>query len=383
MQTRTEKFKNKAILASAFQDHLISSLNLGKSTTSISQNTFAMKQLRKHKPKRIISYINDNVEDKVLNDALPNSQTLAEKLGIINKPNKLDEETWIEKKNKSSNVDICAICQETFKMERQILLSCSHIYHQHCLLTYETWTKCNKRRCPMCRSENYEKRLVSIGRVEYTKLCVVKIQSWWRMIVLKSKYDVYKATHEPKNPALLSKYHHDKLDCFTKKFDEKLTLQTNRIDNFIKDLDKKVADIKNSITHGIAQVNMIQNERNNDISIDDWEDIWATAYNRCQDHCPICLGELVFQDEPILEKKPIEKKPVMRFGNAPIRKVTSSKKQVKFKPRKRVVVLSCSHLFHSQCLGNFERLDLNLLFHVCPVCRSPGYQTMELDDLLD
>ena len=33
----------------------------------------------------------------------------------------------------------CAICRQTFGLEEQVLLSCSHAFHRHCLASYEKY----------------------------------------------------------------------------------------------------------------------------------------------------------------------------------------------------------------------------------------------------
>lgn len=57
-------------------------------------------------------------------------------------------------------------------------------------------------------------------------------------------------------------------------------------------------------------------------------------------------------------------------------------KTTKKSSKKALVLLSCTHVFHSTCLAMFERLDINIFSHVCPCCRSE-YKKIELDELLD
>lgn len=45
---------------------------------------------------------------------------------------------------------------------------------------------------------------------------------------------------------------------------------------------------------------------------------------------------------------------------------------------KPIVLLSCSHVFHTICLSTFEELNFDNTVHVCPECRS-AYKKLELN----
>ena len=72
----------------------------------------------------------------------------------------------------------CAICMETFKDQTQVLLSCSHVFHQTCLASFERFS--GRATCPLCRHADYEKRLFDEGRKNWEKLCTLKLQAVWR-----------------------------------------------------------------------------------------------------------------------------------------------------------------------------------------------------------
>lgn len=71
-----------------------------------------------------------------------NSVTLsAQKLGLIAQPDKpLTDSEWGEIKERSIARDDfknpCAICQDYFAKEDQVLLSCSHVFHRVRNITY-------------------------------------------------------------------------------------------------------------------------------------------------------------------------------------------------------------------------------------------------------
>ena len=62
-----------------------------------------------------------------------------------------------------------------------MLLSCSHSFHQQCLASFEKLAvpRCG-RSCPVCRSQHYEKKMISDGHKQYLNSCAAVIQSNWR-----------------------------------------------------------------------------------------------------------------------------------------------------------------------------------------------------------
>lgn len=113
-------------------------------------------------------------QERVL-DPPPVPLTLAQKLGLITQPPpRLTPSQWAQVKSASltRNDTACPICQEGFTNQGQVLLSCSHVYHRDCLESYEKFVR--QKRCPMCRSEGYEKRVSVEGKRAYLHQCAVK-----------------------------------------------------------------------------------------------------------------------------------------------------------------------------------------------------------------
>lgn len=94
-------------------------------------------------------------------------------------------------------------------------------------------------------------------------------------------------------------------------------------------------------------------ERYRHISEEEWSSLLTKVINRNHDECSICMNKYnlpcsIFDLEKCLDQN--EAKPI--------------------------VLLSCSHLFHSVCLNTFEELNLDKL-NVCPECRS-AYRKREI-----
>jgi hypothetical protein len=88
-----------------------------------------------------------------------------------------DLSLWMRIEQKCYNrdgSDECPICQETFStsLNKQIILSCSHIFHSNCLQSYERYTRV--KTCPLCRDDDYRKRETSIGYDKHILLMVIR-----------------------------------------------------------------------------------------------------------------------------------------------------------------------------------------------------------------
>ena len=51
----------------------------------------------------------------------------------------------------------CAICFNLLAQKECNLLSCSHMFHKHCLDSFETFDTSLSHQCPLCRCEDYGK----------------------------------------------------------------------------------------------------------------------------------------------------------------------------------------------------------------------------------
>jgi len=118
-----------------------------------------------------------------LNSLIQSEETLAQRRGLV-PPNPkvevLTPQSWhaIEasisaKDDPDSN---CPICMEPFSSSCEVLLSCSHIFHQTCLRSFENFLRDGVPSCPLCRSKNYQKKTTALGTLGYRKACVRTIQ---------------------------------------------------------------------------------------------------------------------------------------------------------------------------------------------------------------
>ena len=276
----------------------------------------------------LISLTQNQVE-KVLEDPIQSFKdlSLAQKHGILpisdKKSSNLSDKEWnILKRKAIIRGDIsspCSICKELFTFyKRQILLSCSHTFHLKCIHSFEKYS--GKKSCPLCRCESYKSRLIFDGAHLVSNRAAIKIQSIWRSFITRKVYLTRTKDRIPKHPILKRRY-------FESKF---LTLADKLANNYEihnADVDKLIEQIN----HNISISKSLMNAINVDSIEEKWNEIQTQALNRDCIDCPICLS--------------------------------------KFVKMKKMVILTCSHIFHEICLLSFEEYNTSDN-KSCPVCRS-------------
>ena len=77
---------------------------------------------------------------------------------------------------------------EGFKDGREVLLSCSHMFHRNCLSSFENFMKSDERSCPVCRTTKYQKKITRYGSRAFEVICAIKIQKNYRGYSARKKY---------------------------------------------------------------------------------------------------------------------------------------------------------------------------------------------------
>ncbi|CAK4722848.1 unnamed protein product [Aphanomyces euteiches] len=119
--------------------------------------------------------------------------TLAQKKGLVQAPPpKLSQNQWEECEAKAEErgdtAHPCSICREPFGLDAKVILSCSHMFHHNCLASFERFLRTNQRVCPLCRKQNYQKRLTKRGERIYRMQCAVKVQACVRRFLARKRY---------------------------------------------------------------------------------------------------------------------------------------------------------------------------------------------------
>ena len=310
-----------------------------------------------------LNVLEDNKREQKIVDYNKNL-TLAQKRGLIKKPQMpLTPQEWSNvikvANNRICSEMTCSICQEGFKIEKQVVLSCSHVFHKNCIDSFEKFS--NSKNCPLCRAASYEKTDVYVGARFYIEKNATKIQATMRTYYVRTKFfnRMIQQEYKPKSVLLKRELLAYKLSCASDKYTRAFDKHSDQIRQLGKDMGKNkynhdllMADyIKNvermalSNNHDKNPIKIIEKitldkveedfereaNKGNYYLNDFWKKNFETAISRCED-CPICF--------------------------------TSHENG------KPLYVTSCGHMFHAPCLASFETYSgANCKDHKCPVCR--------------
>jgi len=270
--------------------------------------------------------------------------TLAQKIGLkeINKmPLSLEE--WrkleIQTINRDDHKSNCPICLESLFKKETIILSCSHIFHKICIKNFEKFT--NNKKCPICRSHNYESKEYYKDKEHFIKQNIILIQKNYRGYSFRFK--LYKSTFKnqmPWNKHLRSIYSHWKIKDLTYNMCKLMEDQVKQSHTVITNLVKEVKEI--SMKNKQSRQELIKLNKFDEMQLNenfsDWSKIFNEMKKRKNENCAICLGSL---------------------------------------NHKVNYLLNCSHCFHKNCLDSFERYD-TYYERRCPICRK-NYVKKEID----
>ena len=80
----------------------------------------------------------------------------------------------------------------------QVLLSCSHVFHERCIRSFERFS--HEKCCPICRAATYQKRRIRDGRVAYRRRAAARIQAAYRGARCRRWYRRVLASIPPTDP---------------------------------------------------------------------------------------------------------------------------------------------------------------------------------------
>uniref|UniRef100_A0A3Q4HEK3 Ring finger protein 32 n=1 Tax=Neolamprologus brichardi TaxID=32507 RepID=A0A3Q4HEK3_NEOBR len=300
--------------STAFQDHIMRSL--------LHPDFSLSDPLRRHSRGK---HPQQEEREYVL-DPAPPPLTLAQKLGLVASPReRLTEDEWTRVKERSvqqeESAQPCAICREEFQLQPQVLLSCSHVFHRACLQAFERFS--GRKRCPLCRREPYETRVINDAARLFRHRCATRIQTYWRGYMARKWYRTIKKTICPKDKRLKRQFFESRLQELNDSFVRYCHTDTEA---FLSDIDRSLSSSRR-VFQQLERKSVSESQEN------DWDRIKSQVIQRGVWDCPICLT------------------------------------------RRPTVLLSCSHLFHQLCLEAFEAFSGDSR-PLCPLCRSAYHKKL-------
>jgi len=265
--------------------------------------------------------------------------SLAQKLKLVPAPKApMEVKDWESvlnlAKTKNYMYENCAICLEPFRTEQQVLLDCSHVFHKHCLQTFERLEQC--RSCPMCRRKDYQRIDVDEAAVTYLNKCATMIQSHFRRLQAEIAFQkMLKLTDSKvlsdflKRKSLNFKMKQMSISTFKSMRKSKKSISKMVAANAVN--PTRMADLNELMTAYISRYREIQQAKKDPDEEVNWYDVSVKFYMRKELECSICLAGFASQSKTYL--------------------------------------LNCSHGFHVNCLNFFERYSTGAV-PLCPLCRN-------------
>ncbi|KAG2432541.1 hypothetical protein HXX76_008886 [Chlamydomonas incerta] len=170
--------------------------------------------------------------------------TLAQHLNLIPRPPPLlSEDQWSEvhlrSRLRQDSANECVICKEEFQTGAQVLLSCSHTFHRHCLASFERYSRA--KTCPLCRAAQYQKRPITDGQDLFRVKCATRIQAAWRGHAARRAYRELRRHNPPKDERLRKKWAAERLQEENDRLLSKMEDEVGDLDSLFAELDASVA----------------------------------------------------------------------------------------------------------------------------------------------
>ena len=248
------------------------------------------------------------------------SLTLAEKMGLVNAPpppltDEQFETVKITAQRRGFYNETCPICMEPFGPDNIVLLSCSHLLHATCLMSFRKFSSGKQHLCPVCR-QPYEFVEVN-AESEYCTRCALRIQRVIRgYLVRKDLGEIAPQGTSLHRKWILARAHHASNQLIVA-----IENQSDAVDAFL-----------GSIDHDLEWARSVMKEIEEKEKVVNWAMLIAKAIEKGLEECPVCLRQMLAEDSSIT---------------------------------------SCGHVFHTQCINSWVQFCNNSSKpSSCPVCRS-------------
>ncbi|KAJ8614230.1 hypothetical protein CTAYLR_001153 [Chrysophaeum taylorii] len=209
----------------------------------------------------------------------------------------------------------CPICLEKFGGGSAVLLSCSHCFHAECLAAAE---RCLGKSCPICRKTKFQSRSAEAA---VRSAAASIIEAAWRSKVARSERAKRRRELYAKgrgDPARRRDYLASAVVEYAERIERRVEERAVGLEALFAESD--AALLESSALFGPTEA--------------EWKAAEARARRRAEPNCAICVGPLVGDGRPL-------------------------------------VLLSCSHEYHRQCLTALEAFNVGSTRPTCPYCRAP------------
>jgi hypothetical protein len=294
--------------------------------------------------------------------------SLAQSLGLVAAPAApLTKEEWGAVRASSaargdSAVEAsCAICREPFRSHKQVLLSCTHVFHKVCLQNFERLCRASERACPICRHARYQKCMITEGAEQFELASSMRVQRAWRASRARRELGARREKWLRAGGGTLAqrrRWQAETLAASSARLDCAMASEQSSVSALLRTLGGSLARTKHVAARVALQATV------------DWARVAASARSRDEASCPICMGDLGAL-APAAGAPPTCGPP-----GASLRRAQQRRQKAVF--QRPCSLLSCSHVFHAKCLDAFEEFALTQMSGgdgashngcLCPICR--------------
>lgn len=296
--------------------------------------------------------------------------TLAQRRGLVQAAPKIETVTPAAWATIESRVDdrkdaFCPICMEAFKTGHEVLLSCSHMFHRHCLHAFEQFMGRETRSCPICRCVNYQKKITQRGSKAFEIVCAIRLQAFSRGCLTRKTFRVGlrkfyqankgKGTHDSRQR---KKFFERELSTHANRMSKEVEARGGVIDSVMKSMDHTLEESRQLDALFAVMLEQRQEQRQQ-------QQLWGGGHDSIEDSPEAYSPEdFSFSGVPASGEAKNNAPPASTEqqwreacaqaksrGHGECAICLSSTKS----SQKGLILLSCSHLMHQQCLANMER----------------------------
>eukprot|EP01041_Mallomonas_annulata_P001257 gene1257-2434_t len=309
------------------------------------------------------------------------AETLSQARGLVPATAKIEalsKDAWdeIEERVDSRNDAFCPICMDGFNKGHEVLLSCSHMFHRSCLQAFEKFVKIGERVCPICRTSNYQKKITHKGTKAFSVICVRQIQALWRGYQTRLKYRIHLRCFYKQgrgNTNQRKKFYEQELSCYADRVSKEIEVRRTEVDTVLHTMDQTLLESRQL---DLMFENMLLERRMTSLAeeLESVEEEEAAAVREAQrlslhmyttgdnthththgpPRPPPSLCDITSDDSGL---------PAMSEADWTATLLRAVERGLgdcaicmgSISSFRTTSLLSCSHLFHEQCVGNLER----------------------------
>ena len=308
-----------------------------------------------------------------LSGAWQPSPTLAQRRGLLQAPAKISTvspEAWatIERRVDDRKDAFCPICMDAFKTGHEVLLSCSHMFHRHCLHAFEQFMGKEAQSCPICRTTNYQKKITQRGSKAFEIICASRLQAVWRGALARTRFrgrlrTLYSSSRHAKGHRSVQRrrFYERELSLYADRMSREVDVRSGIVDSVLTTMDATLQESRDldALFDSVMRARLKAQRGRGDFlpTSEDEEDDLAAALAASASSTLSSVAAAQADDDEAAARSLSEAEWAASASKAKARGhgecavcITSTASATR-----GIVLLSCSHLYHLQCLLNLEK----------------------------